>query len=91
MVLSSDDDNLTWAAEGGLRASLIGHSARSRMDAVRQLQLGGHLPSNGPPGWQVIGRGMERPTTLVDGWLAAIRWMEKTRKNKGGMRGIQKM
>jgi hypothetical protein len=32
--------------------------------------LGGHLKSNGDPGWQVLGRGMQYLLTLETGWQA---------------------
>ena len=32
--------------------------------------LGGHLPSNGPPGWAVLGRGYNRLLVLHEGWVA---------------------
>ena len=32
--------------------------------------LGGHIPNNGPPGWQIIARGMERLVTMEIAWLA---------------------
>ncbi len=34
--------------------------------------LGGHLKSNGPPGWQVLGRGFQRLLELEEGWQAAM-------------------
>jgi hypothetical protein len=33
-------------------------------------QLGGHIPNNGPPGWQVLGRGLESLLLLQLGWRA---------------------
>jgi hypothetical protein len=33
-------------------------------------ELGGHLPSNGPPGWQVLGRAFDRLLILEQGLLA---------------------
>ena len=35
--------------------------------------LGGHIKNNGNPGWQVIGRGLEKLLTLEIGWMAALR------------------
>lgn len=32
-------------------------------------ELGGHLRSNGPPGWMVLGRGFERLLAIEIGWL----------------------
>lgn len=34
-------------------------------------KLGGHIRNNGPPGWQVIGRGYERLLLLELGWMVA--------------------
>ena len=33
--------------------------------------LGGHLRSNGPPGWNVLGRAYEKLLVLERGWVAA--------------------
>lgn len=33
-------------------------------------RLGGHLPKNGPPGWQVLGRGYDALLLLEMGWRA---------------------
>lgn len=35
--------------------------------------LGGHLTSNGPPGWQVLWRGYQELVTLERAWIAARR------------------
>ena len=35
-------------------------------------ELGGYLKSNGPPGWQVLGRGFQRLLELEEGWQAAM-------------------
>jgi hypothetical protein len=35
-------------------------------------RLGGHLPQNGRPGWQVLGRGMDKLLDMELGWLAAM-------------------
>ena len=34
-------------------------------------RLGGHIPNNGSPGWQVLGRGMEKLLIMETAWLAA--------------------
>jgi hypothetical protein len=34
--------------------------------------LGGHLRSNGPPGWIVLGRAYEKLLILEQGWVAAV-------------------
>jgi hypothetical protein len=31
-------------------------------------ELGGHLRSNGPPGWAILGRAMERLLVMEIGW-----------------------
>ena len=36
--------------------------------------IGGHLRSNGPPGWQVLWRGYQELLTLERAWRAARRW-----------------
>jgi hypothetical protein len=36
--------------------------------------LGGHLPHNGPPGWQILARGMAILNDITEGWLAAMEW-----------------
>lgn len=42
-------------------------------DALRAVAaLGGHIKNNGPPGWLVIGRGMERLQERVVGWCLAL-------------------
>ncbi len=35
--------------------------------------LGGHLRSNGPPGWIVLGRALDKLLVLEQGWLAGRR------------------
>lgn len=41
-------------------------------DAYQALaRLGGHLKSNGPPGWMVLGRAYEKLLILEVGWMAA--------------------
>ena len=43
----------------------------SAEDALRAVaQLGGHLRSNGPPGWQVLGRGYDTLLLVELGWMA---------------------
>jgi len=32
--------------------------------------LGGHLRSNGPPGWIVLGRAFDKLLVLEQGWIA---------------------
>lgn len=56
------------AAELGRRLAATA-TARDALLAV--AQLGGHIKSNGAPGWQVIGRGYEDLLLLERGWCAA--------------------
>ena len=35
--------------------------------------LGGHIKNNGPPGWQVLQRGMEKFVAFAAGWCAHAR------------------
>lgn len=37
-------------------------------------RLGGHLPSNGAPGWLILGRGWESLMKEAHGWRRALRW-----------------
>lgn len=39
-------------------------------------RLGGHLRSNGEPGWQVLGRGLETLLQFAAGWRAALHAMK---------------
>jgi hypothetical protein len=39
--------------------------------ALAIAALGGHLPQNGEPGWQTLGRGFERLAEMELGWMAA--------------------
>lgn len=42
------------------------------VDALRGLaSLGGHLKQNGPPGWLVLARGMQKLRLMEAGWIAA--------------------
>lgn len=41
-------------------------------------RVGGHLKSNGEPGWLVLGRGLEELLTVVVGWRAAMNDMGHT-------------
>jgi hypothetical protein len=34
--------------------------------------LGGHIRSNGDPGWMVLGRGLSQLLVLAAGWRAAL-------------------
>jgi hypothetical protein len=42
-------------------------------------RLGGHLKSNGPPGWQVLYRGMKSLLMFEQGWLLAMEQMARTK------------
>lgn len=45
----------------------------TRRDLIWCLaSLGGHIASNGDPGWQVLGRGLKRLLELEQGWRAAV-------------------
>ncbi len=44
----------------------------SRSQFLALAALGGHLRSNGPPGWIVLGRAYEKLLILERSWLAAI-------------------
>jgi len=44
-------------------------SVRHVLTAI--AKMGGHRKSNGPPGWQVLGRGFQRLLELEAGWRAA--------------------
>jgi len=41
-------------------------------------RLGGHLRSNGEPGWLVLGRGLERLIEFADGWRAALASVDRS-------------
>lgn len=64
-------------------------TARQVVRAI--AKLGGHIDRNGPPGWLVIGRGLEHLHALVAGWLAAMRWNEMTSRKEYSVGGIQEM
>jgi hypothetical protein len=51
-------------------------TARQVMLAI--ARIGGHLKSNGEPGWLVLGRGLEELLTVVVGWRAAMKAMGHT-------------
>lgn len=58
-----------------LRASAVGKALTPtptlRDALVAVARLGGHLRQNGPPGWLVLGRGMQKLLWLETGWAAA--------------------
>lgn len=58
-----------------LRASAVGTLLRTRPTLQATLsavaRLGGHLRQNGPPGWLVLGRGMQKLLLMESGWAAA--------------------
>ncbi len=60
-----------------LRAVLPSRTLPPRPKARHLLlavaQLGGHLRSNGEPGWLVLGRGLQHLQDLTLGWRAAMR------------------
>jgi len=41
-------------------------------------KLGGHLKSNGRPGWLVLGRGYQELLQMLAGWEAAMRMVRRT-------------
>ena len=45
-------------------------------------RVGGHLKSNGEPGWLVLGRGMERLLEFAAGWRAAMSYAAETGEPK---------
>jgi hypothetical protein len=45
----------------------------SNQEVYMALALGGHLRSNGPPGWIVLGRAFDKLLVLEQGWLAGRR------------------
>lgn len=48
---------------------------RTLADAMLYLaRMGGHLKSNGPPGWQTLARGYQRLSALCAGWEAAAEY-----------------
>lgn len=53
-------------------------------------RLGGHLRSNGEPGWMVLGRGYANLCKLVEGWNAAMQHLEGLRK-RGNASGESEM
>lgn len=53
-------------------------NARAVMLAV--AAQGGHLKSNGDPGWMTLGRGFEDLIQGEWGWIAAVNWMKKGRR-----------
>lgn len=58
-----------------LRASPVGAMLSPQpttADALAAVaRLGGHLRQNGPPGWAVLGRGMQKLLWMESGWAAA--------------------
>ena len=45
-------------------------------------RVGGHIKSNGPPGWQVLGRGYDQGLLMEQGWLAAMATMVEGRSDQ---------
>jgi hypothetical protein len=46
-------------------------------------RLGGHLKSNGPPGWQTLGRGYEKLLILEEGFRAAMADLQSPSSRRG--------
>jgi IS4 transposase len=66
-VLSGRQVDVLRAVDG---ATLGGQpTLREALRAV--ARLGGHLKQNGPPGWLVLGRGMQKLLWMEAGWAAA--------------------
>lgn len=52
-------------------------------EAMRLLaRMGGHLKSNGPPGWLTLGRGYQHLLTLLTGHELAIRGFSRERSDQ---------
>ena len=54
------------------RATQLGKPFDLKLDARTALtflaQLGGHRPSNGPPGWETLINGLQKLESLAEGW-----------------------
>jgi hypothetical protein len=67
-VLSRQQLRVLRAAPQAIRLS----AAPTIEEALRAVaRLGGHLRQNGPPGWLVLGRGMQKLRWMEAGWAAA--------------------
>ncbi len=53
---------------------MLPRKATVRHVLLAVARLGGHQPSNGAPGWLILGRGMDHLMTLVKGWRDALKW-----------------
>jgi len=49
----------------------LGKSPTAQAAMLAVAALGGHQKNNGPPGWQVLGRGLRKLQNLADGWRLA--------------------
>ena len=63
-----------WSAEPTVR-EVTGAIAR----------LGGHLKSNGRPGWLTLGRGYQALLMMESGWEAAMQMMHRTQQHWSGL------
>lgn len=55
----------------------LGRRPTNEQVSFALAELGGHLRSNGPPGWIVLGRALERLLLLEAGWTLARRHNER--------------
>jgi hypothetical protein len=89
-TLATTDPKLPWSAVISERQLRIlqemqpKHKLTKRSNA-RAVMLavaaqGGHLKSNGDPGWMTLGRGFEDLIQGEWGWIAAVSWMSKRRR-----------
>jgi hypothetical protein len=68
MVLSHQQLQVLRAAPAGAR---LGPQPTIGDALLAIARLGGHLRQNGPPGWLVLGRGMQKLLWMESGWTAA--------------------
>ena len=55
----------------------LGRHPTNEQVSFALAELGGHLRSNGPPGWMVLGRALERLLLLEAGWTLARKHNER--------------
>jgi hypothetical protein len=67
-VLSARQITLLRAIPAG---RTVGHAATATDILLAIARLGGHLRQNGPPGWLVLGRGLQQLLVMEAGWVAA--------------------
>ena len=54
-------------------------------------KLGGHLKSNGRPGWLVLGRGYQELRQMQVGWEAAMRQVQALLQGPDGLQAAKRM